>query len=157
MALSVRVSETVKLFFDETVSETEKKLNSGEIRYSILFDKETSRGVRETLLSIPEYSFELNYRDSKLKSISMMNTDFTNIVKVGESVRSPIVLLKRVNNKFMDMTSGKPFVNYIEKLDTTTMLCTFEVTFEDKKYKINLSKDGHGNTFIRNVKEVNNS
>ena len=27
-------------------------------------------------------------------------------------------------------------------------------TFKDKKYKVNLSKDAHGNTFIRNIREV---
>lgn len=154
MALSVKISDVVKVYFDEQVSETENKLQSSEIRYNILFDKETSRGIRETIISIPEYSFELRYENLSLKAVSMLNTDFTNIVKIGETVKSPIVLLKRVNNKFMEMTAGKPFINYIEKLDTTTMLCTFEVTFENKKYKINLSKDGHGNTFIRNVKEI---
>lgn len=154
MALSVRVSDVVRVYFDEKVSETEEKLNAGEIRYNILFDKETSRGIRETIINIPEYNFELRYENLLLKAVSMLNTDFTNVIKIGETVRSPIVLLKRVNNKFTEMTSGKPFVNYIEKLDTATMLCTFEVTFEDKKYKINLSKDGHGNTFIRNIKEI---
>ena len=154
MALSIKISDTIRLYFDELVSDTEKKLNTSETRYQIMFDKETSRGFKETLLHIPEYDIEIKYEESKLKSISMLNTEFTNIVKIGETIKSPMILMRRVNQKFMEMTAGKPFSNYIEKLDISTMLCTFEVTFENKKYKVSLSKDGHGNTFIRNIKEV---
>lgn len=157
MEISLNITEDIKLGINEELNELIKRLEDAEIRYKILYDKvNESSGIKETVMYIDEFGTELHLVDNKICYISSYNNKYTNIIDKDTEDIKPIKFVNIVKDKINKLVEHEVKID-IEKIDLGTMNCRFVIHGEKGKYKINLSRDGHGNVYIHTLRAVQTS
>jgi len=156
MGFGMIVNDNVKLNIGETREKLIEKLDNEEIRYKIVYDDMNNDNDKETVMSIGEYDLELHLFNDMLYSIRTYNNEYTHVLDYGEEVVSPSSFISTITAKVSRLADldNESIKLKIEKLDLTSMKCIFMACIGERKYKVLLSKDAHGNVYINTIRDI---
>lgn len=152
MEVRLNINDDIEVWIDEKREDVLQKLDTGNIKYNIMYDKENDKGIKETIINVTDCDIEIHLNNDRVYAIAGYNNKYTNIVDKQEEINSPLVFVNKVKDRIKELANKDVTID-IEKLDLASMNCRF-ILRADENYKVNLSKDGQGNIYMHKIRKL---